>query len=166
MVNDRDVESLLAGIPKPRVAPGAREAALKRELLQSMREPACKPRTAPARWAIAACVGALLMAASGWGAQQLYLRYFLVEERIEDVRVMPDGSIQHTSAVTVMSTDDPTMTQEAANQTWRELRETIDAGEYLLLDIQEDATGELLYIYALPTADGGFAKFGTPNPLP
>lgn len=166
MVNDRDVESLLAGMPKPRVAPGTHEAALKRELLQSMRVPARKPRTARSRWAMAACVVALLMAASGWGAQRLYLRYYFVEEWMEDARAMPDGSVERGSAATVMVTDDPMMTQEAANQTWRELREAIGAGEYFLLDIQEVANGQWLYIYALPTANGGFAKFGTPKPLP
>lgn len=166
MVKQTDIESMLTEIAKPRVLTGDHCAELREQLLRSVREGEPRRRASRPRWALAACCGILLAAASGWGAQQLYLRYFLLEDHTADVRVMPDGSLQLSSWSAVLTTDDPTMTQQQAKDLWEELKQAMVDGEYFLQDIQEMPSGELLYIYWLPTGNGGYVPFGTTHPLP
>ena len=106
-----------------------------------------------------------MLAASGWAAQQAYLRYFVVEEHVDDVHVMPDGSVQMTSSSACITTDDPTMTQQGANQRWHAMKAAIAQGNYVLLDVTRTKSGDICYCYSVLIEGGESVSFGTPRPL-
>jgi hypothetical protein len=166
MVNEHDIETFLSYTPVPRVTTGHHRSELKEDLLRSLREPLPGPKIGKLKWAVAACCCMLLLGASGWAAQQLYVKYFEVERRIEGYRTMPDGSVESIGSSAILTTDDLTMTGEEAKEKWLEMRTAIAGGNYVLVDVRECLPGEVYYIYSVQLSDGNQVRFGTPNPLP
>ncbi len=165
MTDKPDIKTFWSNTAVPQVAAGHHRSELREQLLRSMREPR-RQKTGSVKWAVAACCCVFLLAASGWGAQQLYVRYFLLEHGIEAARIMPDGSVEQIGTSTVLMTDDLTMTSEVANQKWQEMRTAMATGNYVLVDVRECGPGEIYYIYSVPAGDGSQVRFGTPRPLP
>ncbi len=164
-MNDRDVELLLAAVPRPRVAPGAHRSALKAELLELAARRRVRAAARGRRWATAACC-TLLLAACGWAAQRAYWRCFVVEQGQEEVQVMPDGSVYTTSTVVGVTTNDPTITQQDVDQQWRAMKLAISRGDYVLLDVTRTASDEASYCYQILLEDGASVSFCTQHPLP
>jgi hypothetical protein len=165
-MNDHDTESVLAHMPRPQVVAGAHRSDLKTRLLESAAQPRARVATRRPRWAMVACCVTLLLTASGWAAHVACLKYFVVEESQDDVQVMPDGSVLSTSSVVSVSTDDPTMTRQDADQHWQATKAAIAQGNYVLMDVSRNASGEICYCYAVLLEDGASIGFGTPHPLP
>lgn len=166
-MNDQDVERLLVGMSRPHIQAGPHQAMLKANLLaaaaQQQRSSARRGRMR--KWSVAACCGIVLLATSGWAAQQTYLRYFLVEEQTVESQVLPDGSCVTRQSTACVTSDDPAMTQADADHTWQAVKAAVVDGNYVLIDVVDSPTGPC-YLYSILLDDGESMNFGSTHPLP
>jgi anti-sigma28 factor (negative regulator of flagellin synthesis) len=171
MSSDNDLEDLLTRTPGPRVVAGAHRADLKARLLQSM--PKERPvKTTRKRLLVACCVVgciAILLAAGGWTANQVYTRSFVVEESQGEVTtvVNPDGSVMSTSTSRSVSvgSNDPEFTEGEAQRRWAPMKQAIEQGNYTLVKQEEIEPGLTVYTYRVVLEDGSTRSFATNKPL-
>jgi anti-sigma28 factor (negative regulator of flagellin synthesis) len=156
MTNDNDVEKLLQNVPRAHVRAGRHRDDLKTRLLLTPCNEEPKMKTRTWKWAIAACCTAVLLSAVGWAAQQGYLNFkqFIVEETEGEKTILPDGSSQSSKTTVSVSTNDPNVTQETANQHWQEIKKAVEKGRYQLTETKKTDEGFNVYIYSVMLEDG------------
>lgn len=164
-MNDRDVELLLVNLPRPQLRPGEHQAALKANLLTAARQRPSALRVRARTWALAVCGSLVLLATSGWAAQQIYLRHFVVETQVSEPQMMSDGSYMTRATSACITTDDPAMTQQEAERRWGAMKAAIADGNYVLLDVVDSPAGPC-YRYSVLLDDGESLPLGTSHPLP
>ncbi|MGA2799330.1 MAG: hypothetical protein ABSE63_17245 [Thermoguttaceae bacterium] len=170
MMNDNDVEKILLNVPRSHVTAGSHRSDLKAKLLQTSQNERPIMKTKKWKLAIAACCTILLLAALGFAAQQIYFKFFIVEQSAEPEvikTVLPNGTekVTYWGSATAIASDDPNFTQEKADQQWQETKRAISRGKYKLFKVDE-STDPPAYYYSVQLEDGRTVGYGTNLPLP